>query len=211
MAKQKGWLKGGRGSTSSRFTRRVAVIDERPRILIVCEGLKTEPNYFKGFKLTNVRLEIVPAGAVHVSVVEHAKSILEDDGDYEEMWCVFDRDKHVDNPKDLEVFNRALQEAQTNGINVAYSIDAFELWYLLHFNYYDTAISRADYITKLNDLIDGGYQKNDKKMFSKLESRLPDAMRNAKKLYEASNKKDPASSDPSTTVFMLVERLIDLG
>ncbi|HKX72593.1 MAG TPA: RloB family protein [Candidatus Saccharimonadales bacterium] len=211
MSRVKGWQRGRGNSQNDWRNRRVAVKDERPRILIVCEGLKTEPGYFKGFKLANVNLQVVPAGMIHISVVEHTKKILTEDSDYEEVWCVFDRDKHDVNPKDLNLFNTALAEAKKYKIKVAYSNDAFELWYLLHFNYYDTAMSRQDYIHKLNDLIDGGYRKNDPTMFEKLESRMPIAIRNAKKLYDLSDKNNPGNADPSTTIFKLVKRLRELG
>lgn len=206
----KGWHRSQTSTKNSWRQRRVAVKDERPRILIVCEGEKTEPNYFNGFKLTSVKLSVVPAGMTHCSVVEYAIEILKQDADYEEVWCVFDRDKQGNNPKDLELFNAALIEAKKNKIKVAYSNDAFELWYLLHFNYYDTAMSRQDYIHKLNDLIDGGYKKNDVKMFEKLESRMATAIQNAKRLYDQSDKQNPGKADPSTTVFRLVRRLREL-
>lgn len=191
--------------------RRTAVRDERPRILIVCEGEKTEPNYFKGFRLTNVRLEIDPAKSQHYSAVQHTIDILKTDDDYEEVWCVFDRDKHISNPGDLALFNSAMDLARRNKINVAYSNDAFELWYLLHFNYYDMQLSRADYIVKLNELISEGYKKNDTAMYSKLEDKMSVAIRNAKKLYNASDKTNPGNADPSTTVFILVEKLNKIG
>lgn len=43
-------------------------------ILIVCEGKQTEPNYFRGFKLTNV--DVDGAGADPMTVVERAKEIV---------------------------------------------------------------------------------------------------------------------------------------
>lgn len=198
---KKGWERGGRG-------RRVEVRDPRPRILIVCEGLQTEPNYFRGFRLTNVRLEIEPAGVQHKTVVERAAVLMRDG--YDEVWCVFDRDKKPEGG-DSETFNEALSLAASEGINVAYSNDAFELWYLLHFNYIDTAISRADYLSKLDSLIPGGYKKNDPGMYAKLEEKMDDALRNAKRLHESWEGGNPEVEDPSTTVYLLVERLREFG
>ncbi len=152
---------------------------------------------------------IEPAGAVHTSVVDRALALMEEDGDYEEVWCVFDRDKNRANPSDVALFNSAIEKAKTNGVRVAYSNDAFELWYLLHFNYCDTQILRSDYIVKLREIM-GAYKKNDQSMYDKLEDKIGVAIRNAKKLYRLSDKNDPANADPSTTVFMLVERLLKL-
>lgn len=204
--RKKAWERsGGRG----RLSRRIDTKEVKPRILVVCEGKKTEPNYFKGFKVSTVDLVIEPAGAVHVSVVERAIELVAQDGDYEEVWCVFDRDKHITNPQDTALFNSALEKASASGVRVAYSNDAFELWYLLHFNYVDSQILRADYVAKLRDIL-GTYKKNDPNMYGKLEDKMETAIRNAKKLYDECDKTDPANADPSTTVFMLVERLMEL-
>ena len=193
----------------SRLSRKTLTRQIKPRILIVCEGKKTEPNYFKGFKVSTMTLVIEPVGQVHVSVVERAIKILSEDRDIEEVWCVFDRDKHKANPNDINLFNSAMSLAKKHKIKVAYSNDAFELWYLLHFIYLNAQILRSDYIKKLKDIM-GGYAKNDPDMYMKLEDKMDTAINNAKKLYNLSNKNDPANADPSTTVFKLVERLRQL-
>jgi len=209
MGKVKAWQRGGNGSSKRALSRRVSIKDERPRILIVCEGEKTEPNYFRGFHLTSVVLKVEPAGAQHITVVEQAIAIQESDGDYSEVWCVFDRDKHI-NGGDKQVFNEALALAKRNGIEVAYSNDAFELWYLLHFAYYDTAMHRSDYIVKLDQLLPKGYAKNDPKIYEYLFDKMDSAIKRAKKLHKQWPDNQPEKEDPSTTVYRLVERLRSL-
>jgi hypothetical protein len=59
---------------------------------------------------------------------------------------VFDKD-------DFNDFNEAFQPASRIGFYVAWTNEASELWYLLHFVYLDAAISRAGYITKLENEI----------------------------------------------------------
>lgn len=199
----KAWQRGS-------AVRKVAVRDPRPRILIVCEGVQTEPNYFLGFRLTNVVLKIEPAGAQHKTVVEKAIEMKSADGDYSEVWCVFDRDKHISG-RDKQIFNEAMLLAEQNGISIAYSNDAFELWYLLHFAYYQTAILRSDYIVKLKELMPDGYKKNDPLMYQKLEDKMDDAIKHARKLHQQWGGESPEKADPSTTVYLLVERLRDLG
>src|SRR5712691_5351267 len=83
----------------------------------------------------------------------------------------------------------------------------FELWYLLHFHYYDAAMSRADYGNMLNNLLGMQYRKNRDDMYDLLRSRQVDAMRNAKRLLEQYNPSNPALDNPSTTVHLLVEEL----
>ena len=46
----------------------------KQRILIVCEGKKTEPNYFKSFPITSVKVEIFGDGFNTKSLVVYAKN-----------------------------------------------------------------------------------------------------------------------------------------
>lgn len=64
---------------------------QRKLILIVCEGARTEPSYFEGFPLTKKVCDVRGAGANTLSVVEKAIEIR-NEGSYDEVWCVFDRD-----------------------------------------------------------------------------------------------------------------------
>jgi hypothetical protein len=189
--------------------RRTNHLEVRQRFLIVCEGAKTEPNYFEGFRVPkDIVVDIQPGAGVHISVVREAITRRDDAADdYDQVWCVFDRDKDGANPSDAQNFNEALRLATANNIKVAYTNDAFELWYLLHFNYHDTAMHRHDYISKLNDLVDGGYQKNDPSVYEKLEGKMGIATRNAKKLLSQYSPSAPEHDDPSTTVHLLVEQL----
>ena len=120
------------------------------KILIVCEGTKTEPNYFRSFpKHNEVDVVVEGSGMVADSLVGRAielKDRAEDrDEKYYKVWCVFDRDSNQ-----KQNFNRALQLGESNQIYVAYSIEAFELWYLLHFEFLNSGISRAKYCEKID-------------------------------------------------------------
>jgi len=98
--------------------------------------------------------------------------------------------------------------ARANRIYVAYSNEAFELWYLLHFNYYITAISRQDYMDKLSDLLKYKYEKNSEIMYKELKNKQKKAIQHAKKLYSTYEPNhNPEKNNPCTTVFRLVERL----
>lgn len=184
-------------------------LEVRQRFLIVCEGEKTEPNYFEGFRVPkDVVVDIEPGAGTHISVVREAISRKKAAGDdYDQIWCVFDRDKDGANPSNAQNFNEAIRLAAANDIKVAYTNDAFELWYLLHFNYHDTAIHRHDYNTKLSALLGGDYKKNDPDMFGKLENKMDIAAHNAKKLLSQYVPASPERDDPSTTVHLLVEQL----
>jgi hypothetical protein len=172
------------------------------RFLIVCEGEKTEPNYFKKFRVpADVRVDVRGLGANTVSLVRRTVA-LRDAGDYDQTWCVFDRDSFP-----ARTFNAALALAKQERIGVAYSNEAFELWYLLHFDYFDTGISRAAYGDKLSTRLGARYAKNSESMFAALWPMQATAIANAERLLNSYRPRRPADDNPSTTVHLLVQAL----
>jgi hypothetical protein len=186
--------------------RPVDTIEPRQRFLIVCEGEKTEPNYFKKYRVPGLIVEVEGIGQNTYRVVEHAikrrKQERKRKEDFDQVWCVFDRDSFP-----AQHFNRALELADQNGIRAAYSNEAFELWYLLHFQYQDSAIARSLYVEKLKTFIDG-YEKNSDEMYDKLRAHRETAIKNATRLLNRYNPRNPERDNPSTTVHLLIEELI---
>ncbi len=191
------------------YRRQVAVRERRQRFLIVCEGKKTEPNYFESFPVPkDIIVKIYRGAGVHISVVREAIAKKNESGDdYDQVWCVFDRDKQPGNPRSTQNFNEAIRLAESETIKVAYSNDAFELWYLLHFDYHDTAIHRSDYIAKLKAKLPGGYKKNDPDIYAKLVDTMSAACGRAATLLSHYSPPNPEADDPSTTVHTLVNEL----
>ncbi|MCB9304533.1 MAG: RloB domain-containing protein [Lewinellaceae bacterium] len=84
--------------------RRVEVLPQRQYFLIICEGAKTEPNYFESFKndlpkgvLENVNIDIDGTGKNTLSLIEetikHRANREKSLGrQYGQTWAVFDRD-----------------------------------------------------------------------------------------------------------------------
>lgn len=182
-------------------TRSVETREEKERFLIVCEGEKTEPNYFRSFRVPKVVLDVEGTGFSTTSVVEEAMRLREE-GEYDQTWCVFDKDSFE--PQD---FNQAIKIAKKENIGIAYSNESFELWYLLHFHYYDTGITRKQYIKKLSKLLKAPYVKNSNEMFEKLYAQQATAMAHASRLLSEYSGQNPASENPSTTVHLLVAEL----
>lgn len=120
----------------------------------------------------------------------------------DQLWVVFDRD---DFPEDN--IRKAFDQAKKNGIRCAYSNQAFELWFLLHFDYHDAALHRSQYKEKLSEKLDRDYKKNDARMYRKLLDKQDNAIRNAQKLHNAYVTFDPIRNDPVTTVYELVMEL----
>lgn len=136
------------------------------RILIVCEGEKTEPNYFRFFQVHNNGLFVYDVdcegqGLNTMDVVNEAirlKCDAEKTTPYDCVWAVFDRDSF---PKTR--FNSAIAKAKANGIEVAWSNEAFELWYLYHFHNRSTAMNRDEYAKAISEAVNkSGKWKNKK-------------------------------------------------
>lgn len=189
------------------------------KILIVCEGTKTEPNYFEAFKRLNhgttvYDIEVKGLGANTTSVVD--KSIdLKNKGNYDRVWAVFDKDSFSG-----DKFNGAIIKAEKNGICCAWSNEAFELWYLYHFVNRTTGMSRTEYKKAISDAVNEApnfkakknyvYAKNDIRNFE-IMTRYG-SMDNAIKFAEAQSMKYTnkryATHNPCTMVFKLARQLI---
>ncbi|MEA5534858.1 RloB family protein [Crocosphaera sp. XPORK-15E] len=205
----------------------------RKRFLILCEGAETEPNYFKSFQQIGrdnqtVTIIIEPLGAVGITVVTEAIKRKQQDGDYEEdeVWCVFDRDAKKEN-NNKQNFNEAIRLAFENKLNLAVSNDAFELWFLLHYEYYQSETHRSDLKEMLseNKRLGEKYEKNSENMYEKLKDKQFDAIKFAKKLWNSHKSNDNENDEkelsvqesierhnqnPSTTVYKLVEKLNEI-
>ena len=192
--------------------RPVATREPRQRFLIVCEGEKTEPAYFGGFRVPKDVVDVRGVGDNTLGLVRKAIELRDEamrsgrpEDRYDQVWCVFDRDSFPS-----ESFNAAIKLAWKQGIRVAYSNEAFELWYLPHFNYYDSAMSRGDYGEKLGRMLGHPYRKNSDTMYEELERLQGTAVRNARRLLTQYDPPNPVNDDPSTTVHLLVEELSKL-
>ncbi len=205
-----------------RYARQAQRREERKiicKILIVCEGTKTEPNYFEAFKSFNqgtivYDIDVKGLGQNTISVVDNAIA-LKAKGDYDRVWTVFDKDSFPD-----EKFNSAIIKAESNGIYCAWSNEAFELWYLYHFVNRTTAMHRDEYKSAISNAVNNSpkyksrspyvYEKNDKDNFKIMTTY--GSMDNAIKFAEAQSKeyadKRYATHNPCTMVFKLVRQLI---
>lgn len=197
------------------YDRRAPKREPYDAVVIVCEGGKTEPNYFEGLKATyrlgSANVDVQPMGRDPLSLVNHAIEQLENDSTLTYAYCVFDRDTHA-------TFGDALRKARDhaqgkNGrLRVAVSVPCFEVWPLLHFGYSTAPIEAGGGKTvgeracSLLHKVMPDYSKNDRAIFEKLASRLEAALINAGKLRAYNEQAD--SDNPSTSVHELVRYLI---
>ena len=191
-------------NTRGYSSRKVNTKEVKQRFLIVCEGAKTEPNYFKNFRVPKTVIDVKGVGENPSRLVQSAIDLnAEADEEYDQVWCVFDRDDWP--PQD---FNNAIHKAENHNLKVAYSNEAFELWYVLHFEFLNTGIPRDDYIKKMTKLLGKKYQKNSDTIYDELINKQAIAIRNAEKLLASYNYLTPGQDNPSTTVHLLVKELI---
>lgn len=126
--------------------REIEFRSRRKYFLIVCEGEKTEPNYFLELKdslpIGSVAvIDIEGTGKNTLSIIDECitirnRSLIK----YDRDWAVFDRDSFP-----AVNFNNAIKKASANKINCAWSNEAFELWFLLHFQFVNTPLNRDRY------------------------------------------------------------------
>jgi hypothetical protein len=173
----------------------------KQRFLIVCEGEKTEPNYFRSFRVPRLVVDVKGLGANPSRLVERAIEESKLDA-YDQVWCVFDRDSWT-----VDDFNGAIAAAEKRKFKVAYSNEAFELWYVLHFEFLNTGIARKDYNERLTTLLRRRYEKKSNSMYEELLGRQATAIAHAEKLLTQYDRPNPASDNPSTTVHLLVQEL----
>lgn len=209
--------------------RKIESIELAPyRYLLVCEGEKTEPLYFESFKkLVNKKykdtikvnrytIDILGTGRNTEDLVKYTEEAIQRELNqgslpYGNVWVIFDKDDFS-----KAQFNNAIYKSKNNGYNVAWSNECIELWFILHFEYLNTAITRTQYIEKLNEYFEvlglGKYQKNMTNIYEIITSNgnVNAAIANAKKLEKANEDREPADKMPCTTVYKLVKELNDI-
>lgn len=192
------------------------------RVLIVCEGAKTEPNYLKEirdtYRLSTANIDICgeECGSDPLSVVNYAIKKFRADQDYERVYCVIDRDKHA-------TFDAAMDKLRQTklGKSIVFtaitSVPCFEFWLLLHFVYTTrqfcapgNASNCELVITELNKRQRiPGYSKGARNIFALTKEKLPKAIKHAKQLQQ--HNRTSGASNPATNMHELIEYLTSLN
>lgn len=186
--------------------------------LIVCEGKKTEPNYFNGLKkkinekygnkvdVLIPNIEVKGTGMNTTSLVKYTqKTVNHANKVYGQVWVVFDKDDYND-----EQFNSAIDNCS---YNVAWSNPNFELWILSHFKKVNRCISKDAVLQELNKEFQknglGDYAKNDEDIFDKVtsEGKLHIVIRNCEYMEELNKCEQASQRNPMTKVYKIVDGL----
>lgn len=181
-------------------------------VLIVCEGLKSEPNYLNGirtaYRLSSANVAVTNArGSDPLSIVAHAESLM---SNYDRAFCVFDRDGHQNFTQAVQrIVNTERGRAGT--YQAITSTPCFELWLLLHYRYTTAPIVRVgsrsagDMTThSLRERLPN-YAKGNRNVYDAVAALTDDAISNAARL--AKHNAQCGSDNPATDMHLLVDYL----
>ena len=197
----------------------------RKSILIVCEGSETEPNYFKflrgkdGFNIaTTVEIKIEIADSSPNRVISRAIQLRDERkrdakkslvvSAYDEIWCVFDREAENEGSTFISAIDKANQEK----VDTAFSNPSFEFWLLLHFRFTTRLFRNSDEVEnelrkEIESELKQKYDKHiDEKLFKVLFARIKAAIANGEKIQEF-HKNENVNQNPFTNVHLLVNQL----
>jgi hypothetical protein len=209
-----------KAKTEKDLARKKASRASYDKVLIVCEGEKTEPNYFNELKdhyqLSTANVVVDGrSGSDPWSIYEYAQQCAaqakRDRDPYDKVFCVFDKDEHATYQKTVEAINGAKTNREFAAI---VSVPCFEYWLLLHFNYttqpFEAVGNKSSGDQVIHELKQylPAYEKADKGIFTQLRQSLSFAKANADRALKAANVNQ--TDNPSTWVHQLVDYLQNL-
>ncbi len=179
--------------------RKTNKIPSHTTILLVVEG-QTEQIYFSEMRIFErvPGISIVPKIAQHSDLYHVLKTALNEFnfGVYDSIWCVFDKDTLLSNNITDEV-KTLLNKAINNGIKIADSFPAFEIWFLLHYEMPKQTYNNQDEVIKnlikhISDYSKERKWQETKHLYAFLKKYQEQAILNSKRLNlqfsEAKNK-----------------------
>lgn len=188
------------------------------RVLIVCEGAKTEPNYFNEIRilerLSSAHVVIIPStlGTDPLNVVKSAIEEFEKTRAYDKVFVVFDRDDHLtyDNAiAKAEATDGKLRNDEKRAVpfKAIVSVPSFEFWLLLHFEDVQAWLHRDEVMRRLRQHIPN-YEKGMDNTFAVTRPSLEIATQRAARLKERNSRRP--GNEPYTDVHDLVAFLLRL-
>jgi len=190
------------------------------RILMVCEGTDTEPNYFNEirvhFRIPQAHWIALPSGfgTGPEKVVAFAENKAKEDGTWDEVYCIFDRDDHlhyheaITKARSLDGKIKTKNPIAPVRFKAIPSVPSFELWFLFHFS----ALTREEHRDTITHLLKAempDYGKNRRDMFKITFPSLNLAFTRAATARQ--RREDTGNDNPSTDADLLVKRLFEAG
>jgi len=196
-------------------------------LLVVCEDQNTEPSYIYTFKQHfpehTMFLEVAGVGLDPLGVVNGAiEKTVELQGltrrEIDEVWVIFDKDDADLNQARIARFDQAFLDARKNNIQIAWSNEVFELWFLLHFEEVDPqyALPRTAIYERLKNIINNlvgteiitdGHSNTDIIPYLSSHGNEVQAINRAKILIDYHQNTAIINANPATKMYELIESL----
>lgn len=206
-------------------SKRVQKIREQYKIiLIVCEGKKTEVNYFsqmiRELDLPGAYVKVKgDVGSAPISVVNYGIKAYEDPQktigvDFiNEVYCVVDRDMHYSFFEANNACENYITNEKTDVFKFIYSNPSFEYWLLLHYKYTDSPYAKKQNKTVSDCVIDDlkryvpDYSKSAGDIYDFFSCKTSVAIENAEKRNRSID--GSRFENPCTNIHILIKRLLE--
>ena len=207
--------------------RRKAQRQPAERLLIVCEGSKTEPLYLgeirQHLRLPSANVQVQPAayGTEPLRIVECAERLFTEGQralgiharSFDRVVVVFDRDEHHTHHAALQrvaALNGRLENDERVKVpfEAGVSVPCFELWLLLHYEDVFAPLHRNEALARLRVHV-AGYTKGQGSHWAVTRERLDVATARANALMHAGHTAEDGTQ-PYTNMHELVRRLLHL-
>ena len=202
--------------SKNKYGRKTPFRQAKEEVLVVCGG-QTEKIYFDAFKLIfrpslgNINIVTAVKAKNPMQIVHFAIKMREQKETYNAVWCVFDKDDFTD-------FDESIKFAKRNGIETAFSNQAFEVWFINHYRLLNTSLHRNKYKEELGKYLSFSYDKNQEIIIKVCDilltaDKLKEAIKNARFSYEHHKTYTkpalPSAFESCTTVFILIKSLLN--
>ena len=199
------------------------------KLLIVCEGTKTEPHYFEALRAAYrdqlKGVEIRPSkGSAPISIVEHAEKLYTENlmkvGHrslaFEAVYCVFDQDNASTFDKAMVKIGTLKAGKAKMPIHAIASYPCFEFWLILHFEFTRSPFAKTsensvgDMVKKKLREFPGfkDYEEREPNAYALTKDRLRDCIKHSK--WAAREARADNEPNPSTHMHELVECLLSI-
>lgn len=205
-------------SRASKQLKRNPSFKNGDRLLVLTEGMKTEPDYLKQL-LSMLKISpeqvVVKAGTSSdpKHLVEEAKALSYEnardfrkgiDALFDEI-CVM-----IDSENDRPHLREAINQAEDNEFRVALSVPSIEYWFLLHYQLTTKLMNNADEVTRELRRYQPDYDKLFRVDPNDFEGLVNNALKNAESIRKTQDSHPESIIYPSTTVDTLVRQIMGL-
>ena len=199
---------------SEKRSERKKVLLKSGAYLIVTDAEKTEKNYFEGIKASisdnlknDLQIKIYSNKALS-KIIDFAAEQRNKDERFRDIWLVFDRDE-------VKNFDKLIEEAKENKMNVGWSNPCFETWLMSYFQ----LPKNIEESQKCCETFEKIFKENTGKKYKKSEEKIYNilcengdenrAIERAREKYHQVRKEysQPSKMIGCTTVYKLVEEL----